>query len=110
MAYNKKLADRLRQSLAHMADVKEQKMFGGLAFMVNGKMCMTVRNDRIMCRIGPEIYEDILKTKKCSTVIMRGNEYKGYIYVDGENLQLKDNLSYWIDLALAFNKKLSKSE
>jgi TfoX/Sxy family transcriptional regulator of competence genes len=53
MAYSEELADKLRWALAEVPKVEEKKMFGGLAFMVNGKMCMTAGPKRIMCRIDP---------------------------------------------------------
>jgi hypothetical protein len=78
MAYNEKLADRIRKALAHISHVKEKKMFGGLAFMVDDKICLTAGADRIMCRIDPAIHEEVTKRKGCRTVIMRGRQYKGY--------------------------------
>jgi len=50
MAYNEKLADRVREALAHLPEVEEKKMFRGVTFMVNGKMCVSVSGDEMMCR------------------------------------------------------------
>ena len=72
MAYNEKLADRIRKALSHVRNVKEKKMFGGLAFIVDNKMCITAGADRIMRRIDPAIHEEVIKRKACRTVIMRG--------------------------------------
>jgi len=63
MAYSEKLADKIRQALAHLPDVKEKKMFGKLVFMVEGKMCLTAGSDRMMCRIDPDIHEIAIKSK-----------------------------------------------
>lgn len=109
MAYSEKLANKIRQALAHIPDVKEKKMFGGLAFMVNGKMCLTAGSDRMMCRIDPAIHETVVKKNGCRTVIMRGKEYKGWIYVSEEILQARDTFDYWVDLALDFNNKIDTS-
>lgn len=109
MAYSEKLADRLRQALAGIPKVEEKKMFGGLAFMVNGKMCLTAGRDRIMCRIDPGIHEEALKRKGSSTVIMRGREYKGYVHVNEDSLQAKADFNYWVALALDYNKKAKSS-
>ncbi|ANH80197.1 hypothetical protein A8C56_03665 [Niabella ginsenosidivorans] len=79
MAYNERIADKIRQALAPITQVKEQKMFGGLAFMVNGKMCITIGNDQVMCRIDPAMRDQLLRQKDCRTVIMGGREYKGYL-------------------------------
>jgi hypothetical protein len=61
MAYSEKLAGRIREALAHLPDVEEKKMFGGLAFMVGGKICLTAGADRMMCRIDPTIHETAIK-------------------------------------------------
>lgn len=110
MAYSEKLAVRVRQALAHSPKVEEKKMFGGIAFMVNGKMCLTVGGNRIMCRIDPAIHERAVKRKGCQTVIMRGREYKGYVYVNEEGIKNKKAFNYWISLALEYNKKIEKKK
>ena len=56
MAYDEKLADRIRKALAHLPKVKEKKMFSGLAFMVDNKICITAGDSRIMCRINPVLF------------------------------------------------------
>jgi TfoX/Sxy family transcriptional regulator of competence genes len=98
-------------ALSHLPKVEEKKMFGGLAFIVDKKMCITAGADRIMCRINPAIHEEAIKRKGCSTVIMRGREYKGYVHVNDESLKNKKDFNYWIQLALDYNKiaKASKS-
>jgi len=113
MPYNEVLAVKIRKALAHLPNVKEQKMFGGLAFMVDNKMCITAGADRMMCRINPVIHEEATRRKGCNTVIMRGREYKGYVHVDGDSIINKKDFDYWIALALDYNtiaktsKKLS---
>ncbi len=104
MAHNERLANRIRMALSHLPKVEEKKMFGGLAFMVDKKMCITAGADRIMCRINPAIHEEAIKRKGCSTVIMRGREYKGYVHVNEESIKNKKDFDYWIQLALDYNK------
>ncbi len=79
--------------------------------MVDEKMCITAGADRIMSRINPAIHEEAIKRKGCSTVIMRGREYKGYVHVNEESIKNKKDFDYWIQLALDYNKiaKASKS-
>lgn len=84
-------------------------MFGGLAFMVNGKMCINVGKDRLMCRIDPALHENALKRKGCRTVIMKGREYKGFVYVNDEGLKTKEDFDYWIELALDYNEQAKAS-
>ena|SRR5690554_4235888 len=107
MAYSQELAERIRAALAHLPNVEEKKMFGRLMFFVNGKMCLTAGPEQIMCRLNPELHEQKVKRKGCSTVIMRGRKYKGYIYVKEENLRTESDFKHWIDLALEFNEKLT---
>ncbi len=85
-------------------------MFGGIAFMVNGKMCISAGKDRLMFRIDPAIHEKALKRKGCRTVVMKGREYIGYVYVSEEGIKTKEEFEYWIGLALDFNKKAKASK
>src|SRR5712671_6054555 len=105
MAYNEKLTNRVREALTHLPKVEEKKMFSGVTFMVNNKMCISVGNDRIMCRIDPALHEAAIEKKGCRTVTMKGREYKGYVYVDEEGIKTKKDFDYWIGLALDFNKR-----
>jgi TfoX/Sxy family transcriptional regulator of competence genes len=105
MAYNEKLTNRIRGVLAGIPKVQEKKMFRGVTFMIDDKMCISVGDDKIMCRIDPAIHEEVIKRKACQTVIMKGREYKGYIYISEEGLNTKEDFDYWIGLALTFNKK-----
>jgi TfoX/Sxy family transcriptional regulator of competence genes len=106
MGYNEKLAQRVRTALLDLSRVEEKKMFSGLTFMVNGKMCISVSKDRIMCRIDPELHDDVLKKKGCRTVEMGGRKYKGYVYVNEDSIKTKKDLDYWLKLALEFNKRV----
>lgn len=105
MAFNELLADRTREIIARTeTNVEEKKMFGGLCFMVNDKMCLGVMNDRLMVRFDPERYEEIIESGDCRPMDFTGKTMKGYVYVDIDNLSSSKNLEYWIDLALAYNK------
>ncbi len=110
MAYDEKLADRIRKALAHLPNVTEKKMFGGLAFMVDNKMCITASADRMMSRIDPAIHEEATKRKGCRSVIMRGREYRGYVHVDEDSIKNKKDFDYWIKLALDYNKVAKASK
>lgn len=110
MAYSEFLTGKIRNALAHLPDVQEKKMFGSLCFMVNGKLCLTAGPQRMMCRIDPELHQREANRKGCETVIMRGREYKGYIYVSEELLQDKGEFDHWVNLALAFNETLTSED
>jgi len=100
------LADKIRHALVDSGHVEEKKMFGSLAFMVNGKMCLSAGKNRMMVRIDLELHEEAVKRDGCRVVTMRGRNYRGYIYVNEENLRKKSDFDYWIRLALDFNAKL----
>lgn len=110
MAYNSKLADRVRKYLVNFPNLKieEKKMFGGLAFMVNGKMCVNVSGENLMCRFDDSVQEEISKRKGFKEMVMRGKRYKGYCYVNPEGFKKEEDFKYWIDTCIAFNK-FSKS-
>ena len=79
MAYNEKLTNRLRAALAQLPAVEEKKMFRGITFMVDGKMCISVGDNEIMCRIDPSLHEESIKRNGCRALIMKQREYKGYV-------------------------------
>jgi TfoX/Sxy family transcriptional regulator of competence genes len=105
MAQDEVLTNKVRDALAEISDVEEKKMFGGLMFMVNGKMCISVGIDRIMCRIDPAIHNEVVKRKGCRTVTMKGRKYIGYVHVDKEAIKTKKDFDYWIGLALDYNRR-----
>ncbi len=104
MPYNEKLADRVREALADLPDVEEKKMFRGVCFMVNGKMCVCVSGDELMCRIGPDMQEEVLEKNGTRTMVVRGKVLKDYVYVSNDVLKLHQEFDHWVGLYLAFNK------
>ncbi|MDP4263370.1 MAG: TfoX/Sxy family protein [Bacteroidota bacterium] len=105
MAYDEKLAARIREALSHLPKVEEKKMFRGVTFMVNGKMCVCASGDEMLCRFDPDSHETAVEKNGCRPMIMKGREYKGYVYVSQEGIKSKKDFDYWIGLALDFNKK-----
>jgi TfoX/Sxy family transcriptional regulator of competence genes len=103
MAYDEKLGDRIREAVAGLPNVEEKQMFGGVCFMVNGKMCIGVVKDEMMCRIDPAMEEETLERKGCRPMDFTGRPMKGYVYVAAEGMKSKRDFDYWISLCLAFN-------
>ena len=101
------LLSRVRAALATFSNVKEKRMFGSTAFMVRGKLCISARAERIMCRIDPAIHDAALAHEGCQTVAMRGRQYRGYVYVGAESVRTTGALKYWVDLALNYNKAIA---
>jgi TfoX/Sxy family transcriptional regulator of competence genes len=113
MPCNEKIADAVREliSISH-TNVEEKKMFGGLCFMVNDKMCIGVESERLMVRLNPDKNDEVLKKEGCKPMDFTGKIMKGYFFVDADELGTKKKLKYWVDLALEFNKiaKASKKK
>lgn len=104
MAYNEKLADRVRELMALSHTItEEKKMFGGLCFMVNDKMCVGVEQERMMLRLDPAITATLLEKGGCQPMDFTGKIMKGYVFVDIDELNTKKQLNYWIQLALEYN-------
>jgi TfoX/Sxy family transcriptional regulator of competence genes len=112
MAYNEILASRIKEALAPVPNVEVKKMFGGIAFMVNGKMCITTSKHGIMCRIDPALCQEATKIEGVEMVKMSGREMKGYVHISGKALEAQEDFDYWIRLSLDFNKiaKASKKK
>jgi TfoX/Sxy family transcriptional regulator of competence genes len=105
MSYNEKIADRVREALVHLPNVEEKKMFRGVTFMVNGKMCINVVEDEMMCRIDPLLHEAVVEMRGCRTMKMKNREYKGFVLIDEEGMKTKKEFDYWVSLALEFNTR-----
>ena len=113
MAYNEKLADMTRELISlSQKSVVEKAMFGGLCFMVNDKMCVGVEKDRLMVRLNPDIYDEVMEKEGCRQMDFSGKPMKGFVFVDADALTTKKKLEYWVSLALEYNKiaKASKKK
>jgi len=112
VAYNLGLASRIRESLANKTKLKieEKKMFRGLTFMVNSKMCVSVSNNNLMCRFDPTLQSEIAESKGFQPMIMKGREYTGYCYVSAEGYKLKKDFEFWLHLCLKFNDQIKTTK
>lgn len=109
MAYNEKLADRIREALSHLPKVEEKKMFRGVTFMVNGKMCVSVSGENLMVRFDPAMHVELAEKKGFDEMRMKGRVYKGYGYINPDNIKSKKDFDYWIAFALDFNNRVKPS-
>src|SRR5258707_3262006 len=73
--------------------------------MVNGKMCVSVGNEEMMCRIDPNEFETALENPGCRPMVHGGRTMKGFVFVNEESIRGKKEFNYWINLTLDFNKK-----
>ncbi|HAY3536957.1 TfoX/Sxy family protein [Elizabethkingia anophelis] len=105
MAYNIELANQVRERLAKVPDIEieEKKMFSGLSFLVNGKMCINISGDNLMCRYHPDIEDEVAEKIGFLPMIMRGKQLSVYCYVESEGFRKADDFNYWINICLDYN-------
>lgn len=106
MAYDEKLAGRVREVLERRRNITERKMFGGLAFMVNGHMCCGILGDDLMVRVGPDAYDAALEKKGARPMNFTGRAMKGMVYVDRSGYGRSPSLKAWVEQGLSHAKSL----
>src|SRR5579864_3134416 len=102
MAFIEALAERIRQALARRKNVEEQKMFGGVGFLLNGNMLVGVWKDSLIVRLGPDQAEEALLEPHVEEFDITGRPMKGWVLVEPEGVIGDDQLSAWIQRALKF--------
>ena len=109
MAYQESVAARVRQALAGKDGLAEKKMFGGIAFLLNGNMLVGVIGDQLLVRTGPKEYEAALKRPHTGPMTMTGKPMRGFVVVDPAGFATGQDLRIWIALALGFVRELPPS-
>lgn len=110
MAYNEQLAARARAAFPADLTVEERKMFGGLAFMVNGHMSCGIVGDQFMVRIAPDQYDEALRRPHVQPMDFTGRPMRGFVYVTPEGVASEPALSQWIERGVAFASNLPPKE
>ena len=106
MAYDEGLAQRIRELLVDDPGMDEKRMFGGIAFMINGNMSVGVVKDNLMVRVGPDGYSQALAEPGAREMDFTGKPLKGFVYVDASVLDSDEQLSTWVDRGRAFASSL----
>ena len=97
MAYNNFLAERIALELKRKKKAfEEKKMFGGICYMVDEKMCVGVVKDQLMARVGVDAYEECLTREHCCEMMFTGRAMKGYVFVSMDGIDLDEDLSFYI--------------
>ena len=110
MAFDTQLADRIHHLLSlKKVPFEEKEMMGGIAFMVNEKMCVGVNKDELMGRIDPAMSDMAFSKTGCRPMDFTGRPMKGWITVDPSGTESDKQLDYWVQLCLDFNPKAKKS-
>jgi TfoX/Sxy family transcriptional regulator of competence genes len=107
MAYDERLADRIRELVAGEADLTEQKMFGGLAFLIGGNMAIAASGQGgILVRVDPDESDRFVEATSARLMEMRGREMRGWLRVDAEDVRTKRELAKWAKLGTDYARSL----
>jgi TfoX/Sxy family transcriptional regulator of competence genes len=107
MAFDEGLAERIREALDGERGISEKKMFGGIAFLLRGKMFVGIVKNDLMVRVGPEAYEDALKKPFARPMDFTGKPMAGYVYVAPKGTTDDDVLEGWVRQGLKFASTLT---
>lgn len=107
MAYDEDLADRIRELVATDKDLTEQKMFGGLAFLIGGNMAIAASGQGgILVRVDPSASAKLVSTTKAQPMVMRGRAMDGWLRVDAEHVREKRQLAAWVKRGVTHARSL----
>lgn len=110
MAFDERLAERIRVAMGARMGMTEKKMFGGIAFLLKGNLCCGVLGDEMIARIPPERMESALAEPHTRIFDMTGRPMKGWILVAPAGLSSKRQLARWIRVAVEFATSLPPKE
>ena len=107
MAYDEHLADRIRVLLEGEVGLTEQRMFGGLAFLIDGRMSVAASGQGgLLVRADPESSDALLRSKGVRPMEMRGRQMQGWLRVDEEAVRTKRQLEKWVSIGLGYARTL----
>ena len=102
MAYDEKLAERIRKRLGKRAGLAEKKMFGGMAFLLRGNMCCGVHGEDMIVRLDPADTDQALAAAHTRLFDLTGRPMKGWLLVEPKGLATDAQLGKWIDVAATY--------
>ncbi len=102
MPFDQYLAQRIRDALIREPGITEKKMFGGLAFLLNGKMLVGIIKDSLIARIGPDSYESALEEPFVGEFDFTGRPMRGWVVVEPDGTEDDERLKDWIARAMKF--------
>jgi TfoX/Sxy family transcriptional regulator of competence genes len=108
MAFDKTLAGRLQDALAHLRNIEERKMFGCVCFLLNGNALAGIWKDRLIARIGPDEAQAALQEPNVRVFDITGKSMKNWVAVEPEGVEDDDQLDGWIERATKFVETLPK--
>jgi len=102
MAFDEKLATRIRKRLGKRAGVIEKRMFGGVAFLLRGNMCVGVHKDEMIVRLDPADTDQALRQKHTRLFDLTGRPMKGWILVQPKGLATDAALGKWVSTGVKY--------
>jgi TfoX/Sxy family transcriptional regulator of competence genes len=107
MAYDEELAERIRELVADEAELTEQKMFGGLAFLLGGNMAVGVSGQGgLLVRVDPETSDSLVETTNAELMEMRGRQMRGWLRVAADDVNDERGLAEWVDRGTSYARSL----
>ena len=106
MPYDEGLAQRIRDVLEDRSDIAEKRMFGGLAFLLGGHMCVGVVGEELMVRVGAEGYEAAVREPHARKMDFTGRPMKGFVYVACAGFESDAKLRRWVGRGIRFASSL----
>ena len=107
MAYDIDLANRIRGCLGAEDGLTERKMFGGLAFLVNGNMAVSASSQGgLLLRVEPKQTDELATRAHAHPYVMRGREMNGWLRVDPAGIKAQRDLARWVAVSMAYARTL----
>ena len=107
MAYDEDLADRIRELVAGEKDLREQKMFGGLGFLIGGNMAIAASGEGgVLVRVDPQESEKLVSTTKAEMAVMRDRPMPGWLRLSTEDVATKRQLQKWVKVGADYARSL----
>lgn len=107
MTFDEDLANRVRELVGEEAALTEKRMFGGLAFLVNGHMAVSASGrGGLLVRVAPDATDQLLQRAHVHPFEMRGRELSGWLRVDDEGVRTKRQLAGWVARGIAYARSL----
>jgi len=106
VAYNEQLAERIRVIIGKGPGISERRMFGGIAFMLNGNMFCGITRDDLMVRLGPDRFEEALASPAARPMDFTGRPMKGMVFVGPDGYGTDEKLRGWVEETLEYARRL----